>query len=742
MKHFAILILLSALFRFAAGQARGQMDTASPASAKRLQDVIIRGTKPPVQQSITGTTVNVSNSLFSKGSSVLQVLEQSPGVMLDRQNNAISLNGRNGVTVMIDGKLVHMPEDELLEMLRGMNADHIERIELLTAPGAKYDASGSAGVINIVLKKNKRPGMTGSFSVNAGYGQYEKGGAGINLDHNNGKTDWYGSYSFQHDHSYSGFNAYGSSINPVLGGLSSFIFHDTNSFNSNNHNALLGVDTRLKRGWNVGASINYNNSITTSTTHNKGIYTGPQDSVLFFDGIIQGRSHWDNVIASLTMEKTWGKGEKLGLGFDWLDYSNNRPSNVAGNFAGQHGETIFLANDSLSASLNKGFSTTQIRVSVAKLDYSKIISPKWRLEAGAKMDHTQSQSGSGIESWISGHWVTSAASSNAIRMREDITAGYASLHGQLDSSTTLDLGSRYEYSDDRLNDAGTGALVTRRRLGLFFPNLLLTRKSGENGQWQLSFTRRITRPSYKALSSFISYGDPFAVYTGNPLLKPTITSNLKLGYSWKGYSFAVTASRDDNPIFGWALTKEPGSNLVYIRPENMAWQNTLNFDINLPFHVGNRWTMSYGFTGGWRQYQIGYTLAPAEKTWFGYSINFHENFRLGPQISAELSGWYEGQNYVSTSKTLGTGELNLGIKKDLGKGSLSFTVTDLFRTLNYKTYVGVVGKDAFDTHTYISYDPESRKFPLLRLTYSRSFGSVAQSRTRSERAGEEKDRIK
>lgn len=742
MKHFLILILLSALSRFAAGQARGQSDTASPASAKRLQEVTIRGAKPQVQQSIAGTVVNVGASLFSKGASVLEVLEQSPGVLLDRRTNGIRLNGRSGVTVMIDGKLVHMPEEELLEMLRGMNADNIERIELLTAPGAKYDASGSAGVINILLKKNKRLGTTGSYSLNGGYGYYEKGGGSVNWDHNNGKTDWYGSYSFQHDHTYGGFYAEGESVNPALGGHTAFIFHDTTTYISNNHNALLGVDTRLKRGWTVGASLSYNNSLTTSHTHNRGIYTMPPDSSLFFDGIIRGRSHWDNVIASLTAEKEWGKGERLGAGVDWLDYSNNRPSDVQGNFVDGHGELIGVTNDSLFASLNKGYSATKIRVGVARLDYSIALGPKWRLEAGAKGDHTQSQSGSGIESLIGGQWVTSAASANAIRMREDIGAGYASVHGAPDSSTTLDLGLRYEYSDTRLDKAGTGVPLTRRRLSVLFPSLLLTRKAGNSGQWQLSFTRRITRPSYKDLSSFISYGDPFAVFTGNPLLKPTITNNLKAGYGWKGYSFSLTLGHDDHPIFGWGLMTQPGSTLVYIRPVNLDWQNNLNLEVNLPFHIGKGWTMNYGFLGGWRQYRIGYIPVPAEKTWFGYSINFHENFRLSPRLSVEVSGWYEGKNYESTNKNLGTGQLNLGVKKELGRGALQFTVTDVFRSLNYKSYVGVVGKDAFDTHNYISYDPESRKFPLLRLTWSRSFGSATQSHARRERVGEEKDRIK
>ncbi|HVU96144.1 MAG TPA: hypothetical protein VHE34_13015 [Puia sp.] len=236
-----------------------------------------------------------------------------------------------------------------------MNADNIDRIELLTAPGAKYDASGSAGVINIILKKNKRLGTTGSYSLNGGYGYYEKGGGSVNLDHNNGKTDWYGFWSFQHDHTFGGFNADGQTLNPVLGGRTGFVFHDTTTYISNNHNALLGVDTRLKRGWTTSASLSYNNSLTTTTTHNRWIYTIPPDSSLFLDGNIHGRSHWESVIASLSAEKDWGKGEKLVVGADWLDYSNNRPSDVRGNFTDRHGEIVWLAGDSLSASWTWGF---------------------------------------------------------------------------------------------------------------------------------------------------------------------------------------------------------------------------------------------------------------------------------------------------------------------------------------------------------------------------------------------------
>lgn len=744
MKQFLLILALlsTALLRNVTGQVRGQSDTASRLPTRQLREVVVRATKPPVQQSIEGKVVNVQSSIMNKGSSVLEVLERSPGVVLDHRNNGISLNGKSGVTVMIDGKTMHLPEREVLDMLRGISADNIDRIELLTAPPSRYDASGSAGIINIVLKKNKRPGTTGSFSLNGGYGWGEKGGGSISLGHNTGRTDWYGSYSYLHDHTYGGFFAAGSNINPAIG-PSTFEFHDTDSYVNNNHNALVGVETKLRGRFTLGASLGYNYSTTTSVTNNFGRYTIPPDSVLAFHGVIHGRSHWDNIIASVTAEKEWRKDEKLGIGFDWIDYSNNRPNNVLGSFVDSHGGTIGVTSDSLFASVNRGYSGTKIRVGVMKADYSVALSEKLRFEAGVKGDYTQSRSQSGIESLIGGNWVTSAASANAIRMREGIGAGYASLHAGWEA-LSLDVGFRYENSDTRLNDENTGATVVHRRLGVFFPSLLLTRKVGESSQWQLSVSRRISRPSYKDLSSFINYNDPFSVFTGNPLLRPTITNNLKLGYVFHGYSLSVLLSRDEDPIFGWALTTQPGSKLVYIRPENLAYQNNLTFEASLPFSVGDWWTMSYGFVGGWRQYKVGYLFMPAAKTWFGYSVSFHENFRLPAGFSAEVSGWYNGTSYEAVSRTKGVGEVNMGVKKELNrnKGSLQFSVTDVFRMMNFKSYVGEVVNDVFDTHTYISYDTETRRFPIFKLTYTRSFGSGVREQPKAERAGEEKERIK
>ncbi len=134
-------------------------------AGKQLGEVVIRADKPQVQQTAEGVTVNVQNSIMAQGSSALDILQRSPGVIIDQHNNTISLNGKTGVMVMLDGKLMRMSMDQLIALLNGMSADNIAQIELMNTPPAKYDAEGNAGIINIVTKKNKKRGTNGSITL-------------------------------------------------------------------------------------------------------------------------------------------------------------------------------------------------------------------------------------------------------------------------------------------------------------------------------------------------------------------------------------------------------------------------------------------------------------------------------------------------------------------------------------------------------------------------------------------------
>src|ERR1700754_2868500 len=206
-------IFFSFCFSFLLCETSGQkIDTS------QLKTIIVRGAKPLFQQQINGTVVNAGNSILTKGSSVLEVLERSPGVVIDRRSNAISLNGKNGVLVLINGKQLRMSMDQLVDLLNSMPADNIEKIELLTSPPANYDADGNAGMINIVLKKNRKKGTNGSLSLAGGYGYREKASAGLNLSHNTRNIDMYGAWSFSHDRSAMDWHARSAQDLPLIGG--------------------------------------------------------------------------------------------------------------------------------------------------------------------------------------------------------------------------------------------------------------------------------------------------------------------------------------------------------------------------------------------------------------------------------------------------------------------------------------------------------------------------------------------
>ncbi|HZE86439.1 MAG TPA: outer membrane beta-barrel family protein, partial [Puia sp.] len=325
-------------------------------------------------------------------------------------------------------------------------------------------------------------------------------------------------------------------------------------------------------------------------------------------------------------------------------------------------------------------------------------------------------------------------------------AAYASVNAQPSAAISLVIGARYEYSRTHMRDAGTGKSIIDRRLGAIFPNISFSGKLSDKAELQLSYSRRISRPSYNDLASFIIYNDPISVFTGNPLLRPAVTNNLKLGYTYRRYAFSILLSRDDYSIARYQLTGNPSGNLVFISPQNVRFQNNLTFQASLPWQPTSWWTMSYSLLGGWRRFRIDYTLQPVEKTYFGYSLNFSESFSLPKNFSAEISGWYNSRGYYGSTKVGEKGTVNIGFKKELdkNKGSLQLSVTDLFMTIHYTSDIGALTEEAYSTKAHVTYYPETGKFPIIKLTYSRSFG---HSKTGSERkqdmgAEDERDRIR
>jgi len=728
-----LLVVLSVL------NVRGQ--PADSTRARLLSGVTVRGERPLLQQQQAGVVVNVENSLLSKGSSVLEVIERSPGVLVDRRNNGIALNGKEGVAVMIDGRLLRLPADQLFGLLAGLSANDVASIELLTTPPAGYDAEGTAGIINIVLKKNRKKGRYGTMSLTGGYGVGEKAAAGVRLTHNTGKLQVSGSYNYSHDRSYYRWQAIASQNIPFLGGPNTSDVASETRWVSNSHTFTGALEASLPGHVTMGASINYGNSLTTPHVVNDGRYIVEPDSLLVLHVDTRGRNRWNNFSGSLYASKKMGEMHTLSADVDLLVYTNQNPTQSETLFSNQEGTPVG-GGQGLFGPRQQGYAHTNIRVGVAKADYKGVFKDGFTLEAGAKFSSTRSLSLSGVQVLQNGAWEDAAGMTSDMIMHETIAAAYLSASVKIGSSDRLVAGSRYEFTRTDIKDEVSGQRIVNRAGGKLFPNIFFSHKINDREELQVSYTERISRPAYNDLASFIIYDGPTSSNAGNPLLRATTSSNIKVGYVRKGYSVALVHTRENSPIVRYQITAGSSGNIV--SPQNLLYLRSSTLEALVPVRVNQWWQMQFTLSGGFRHFKENYTELPAEKTYFAYTLNGTQTFHLPQGYGIELSGYFNSLYYNGTRKTNGYGALNMGFKKELRNdhGTLQLSISDVFSSLRVTSYFGMLTKEAFSLKSRVLGIGESGRSPVIKLSYVRSFGKAGRVAPAKDNLTDEKERVR
>lgn len=707
-----------------------------------LNAIVIKSAKPLYQQKPGGLVVNVENNVMNKGSSALEVLASSPGVIIDQRNNSIGLNGKNAVSVLLNGKAMRISVEQLVNLLSGITANNIEKIELFSTPPAGYDAEGSGGVINIILKRSKTKGTTGTLSLTGGYGKYEKAAAGGSFQFANERMNIFASYTFNHNRTFSNMYLTSEQYMPFMGGDVFVTGFDTSKARRQGHDAGAGIDFYMSKNVTVGISSTFNSSSNNNNNVMHAGYTIYPDSLLTYAGYSKGSNKWNNYLNTVYMDFKLENGQKLNVDLDYLVFKNKAASVAQNNFIDKHGnkpgtdEILFGPRQQTAAN-------TSIRVWALKADYVNPVSEKWNLESGIKTAFTRSHSTSGIESWVDGGWRTSDQVSNNMLMQEWIVAAYSSLSGKLSSTWSVVAGLRYEHSNTYMNHLLTGAFITRRKLGRFFPNLLFSKNNGNGKEWQFSYTQRITRPSYNDLASFVAYSDPTAVYTGNPFLQPGITHNLKVGYLHKRYALSLLFSRDVNAISRYQLLESRAKDMLLITPQNLPRQDYISLQASVPVTVNGWWRMNYNWVGGLRNFRVSHTRQAFNKTYFAYSFNFNQAFTLPKGFSAELSGWYNTRSYDASKRLAGFFMLNAGVKKQLrGNAVIQLAVADILQQERYIIRYGTLSQEAFDIRSKVNVNVESIQMLVFKLTYSRSFGGASTTKAKQRiNTREEAERV-
>lgn len=692
-------------------------------SSTQLNEVIIKENRQVIDQKIDRLVINPAGSITSSGNSVLDVLQKSPGVIVNKQNNTVALNGRSGVRVMINNKPMQVPLEVVIQMLDGMSAANLDKIELITTPPSKYDADGSGGIINLVTKRDEGLGTNGSLGLMAGAKWAESFGGNININHRNEKLAFFADYSVLTSRN---LHYYKSETRSNSNGLPQRIgaYSHRDNFTIQ-QNASIGFEWNLddKSSVNIlltGYRRNWNLDATTDDVNEIGM-----DSTVQTKMIVEEKNLWQSATASVAFQKKISARSAIGAGVDYLYYHNDNPSeydNTALYLEGNIGEQSKI-------DLSK---STPIHFIIAKSDYRYDASDALTFESGIKtvvstLDNDVLALQNEGDAWIVDPLFTSFST-----LTEKIYAGYLSAKWQPIAAWQVNGGLRYEYTQTHISTPAERNLVDRR-YGNLFPSLSVKRTLGPEMDINISYSKRITRPTYNDIAPYVFFWGPRTFSAGNTSLYPSIADAISAGYHFRQWVVSLQYSHARREIVIMQPEIDNGSNTITYRSENLKHMNTLALAGSYTAGVASWWELQANVNAQLQVARTAHLVKNISRRLYGISLNVTNQFRLPKNFSVEVSATYQSNTLSGLTQFLPSGSLNAGIQKNMGRaGVLRFSADDILNT----NYWRLRTDSKAEFYSKWTYHWHNRFF---RVTYTRTLGN-SSLRSVSLKSGSEEER--
>lgn len=731
-------IRYSSAFEVSAVQSSVAIGALTLAAASRsLQEVSVVGKRPFIEQKADRMVVNVDASPSNAGSTALDVLERSPGVTLDKDDN-ISLKGKQGVTVMIDNKPTYLSAAQLTSYLKSLPASAIDQIELMTNPSAKYDASGNSGIINIKTKKNKMKGFNGSVNLTHTQGVYPKPSGSLNLNYRNGKANFFLNAGYSRWEGYQHLDIGRTYLNPGPDRVVNSIFNQATEihFTNPSMNLKFGMDYYLSNKTTLGfVASGFNNKEKNLSTSNIFL----KDSHNTVDSMVNSRSiannTWKNGSINLNFRHQFDStGRELTADLDYVRYDSHSDQNF-------DNITTYPANNSKTETVLTGNLPSTINIYTFKADYTHPLGKDLKLEAGVKSSYVNTDNMANYFNVINNNPEVDTNKTNHFLYKENINAAYINLNRQY-KKWGVQAGLRVENTNYSGHQLGNGLSVINRDSSFsrnyfsFFPTVYVSYQANGKNQFSVNYGRRIDRPAYQDLNPFLFFLDQYTYQAGNPYLQPQFSDNVELTHTYAGW-LSTTLNYSYTKDF-FSETFEQSGRATILRNGNIGSRQNAGIAVSAQLHV-TKWWMSILYAN------VNYTKfngflygEPINVDATTLTLNVNNQFTLPYGLSAELSGWYRTKGVEGQVVIYSLGQATAAVSKKImhEKASIKLGVRDFLYTNKPHGYLNFQQTEA----TFHNYR-DSRQ---VSATFTYRFGKPlkAPARRRTSGAGEEESRVK
>lgn len=665
-----------------------------------LAEVTIQGKKELLEHDGRKLIFNADQSLASSGNNTFELLQRIPGVTLDKQGSILKINGREGGLITVNGRQTYLSLPDLMNILQGMSANTISKVEVISNPSSDMDASGNGGIINIVLKDRsgfdkKRIG----FSLTSGYGQGAK--VGLNFNYGNNFKKLYYSFTYSGNYNNTREAMYVNRNNS---------FENTD-FNLNtyslrepvykSHSATLVLSYDFSSKLRVNANAQYFNRLWKMDATNSYTVNHSSPSQL----LDHERDSWSNILTGIETNYQYAKQGALTAGIDFLSYRNRNDHNYAFNGV----------DTSYSGKTNIIGKQTPIKIVVLNLANSSRLSKQLQIKFGLKgsfsaftntvLDYFQNNSDQ-----------TSIADLNGKdALSENILATYLTSDYEISKRIKVSAGLRYEHTSSKLVRDYTTPYFDNR-YGNFFPAISFDYAFTTENHFHAGYLKRIQRPSFVDLAPFVSFVDPLTYVSGNSFLVPAIFDNFSIGFSSKALNLSLDYSNGRNNINYFQPRFNEQTNVFSLTPININNLKTVAFTASLPIKIENWWEANANSTYSYNSVKTG---SPENIVLNKNSVLFNllNSFSLSAGLRFETSFFLQTPSLIGLTQRQTYWDLSLSLQKKISKNSsLTFTANDIF---NKNIWIDRNSLPVEDLMVLRSYKMETR---ILRISYKWSFG--------------------